>query len=172
MFELGKWTSDDTFKTGALTWARDISAAHGHFHFHMSGRPWNSCLPCGLHRRLELTLIHSNLAEEMREDITLYGKLLSRLHFICPSVPTASAHHALCYCSGTGRIFQHRKPRVTGSLLLKMTTTARQWHVIFFKYHTFNLALGPVHVNCADMGDVQLMCELSAFPSASCLNAR
>ena len=34
---------------------------------------------------LQLTLIHSNLAEEMREAISVYDELLSRLHFLCPS---------------------------------------------------------------------------------------
>lgn len=89
-------------------------------YFNMSRRSWNSSLPCGLFGRPELTLIHSKLAEEMWESITLYGSLLSQLHFICHSVPTALSHHAFYYWSGNGRIFfQHDKPCVTGSSLLK-----------------------------------------------------
>ena len=49
---------------------------------HTSKRSWKSPLPCGF---LQLTLIHSNLAEEMREAISVYDELLSRLHFLCPS---------------------------------------------------------------------------------------
>ncbi|CAB1457568.1 unnamed protein product [Pleuronectes platessa] len=76
-----------------------------------------SSLPDGV---AALPLIHSNLAEEMREAISVYDELLSRLHFLCPSPPAALALRASYYSSGTGRIFRQREPCVTGSSLLNL----------------------------------------------------
>ena len=127
------WVNELPTSLLLLTWGGGTSTC--------PGGSWNSSLPCGLSRSLELTLIHSNLAEEMRETISLYAKLLSLLHFICPSVPNALAHHACAIEVGlggfSGIVHLVLQDLHCWDLHHRLTT----WHINYLHdYHISNLA--------------------------------
>lgn len=106
---------------------------------------------------------------EDRETITLYGKLLFRLHFICPSVPAALAHHALYHWSGTGRIFQHHEPCFTGSSLLErlLQTGNMICHLPDTSIIYMTITFIIWHVNCLNV--CSCICPIVIFGLFLCI---